>query len=138
MKTEYKRALSILLLLLTTVMLTSATKSPYFTKSVVITRVFPHRLGYKVFYMSNDMIRREAYLPNSLFLEQKDDTMERSKLFTGNDKAYPYLTIFWRDGEFSHIKLYLKASFADVSWAVFANPSTHDENFKNADLKFDF
>lgn len=138
MKTEYKRALSILLLLLTTVMLTSATKSPYYTRSVVITRVFPHKMGYKVFYMSNDLINKEAYLPSSLFIEQKDKTLERSKLFTGNDKAYPYMTIFWKDGNFSHVKLYLKASYADISWGAFANPDTHDENFKNADLKFDF
>ena len=48
------------------------------------------------------------------------------------------MTIFWKDGKFSHVKLYLRANYTDVSWGAFANPDTHDENFKNADLKFDF
>lgn len=138
MKTKYTRALTILVLLLTTVMLSSATKSPYYTKSVGITKIFPHSKGYKVFYMSNDLITREVYLPSHLFEEQKDDTRERSKIFSGNDKAFPYMTIFWKDGEFSHVKLYVKESYSDLTWGVFSDPENHNENFENAELKFDF
>ncbi|QEN04072.1 hypothetical protein EW093_04945 [Thiospirochaeta perfilievii] len=138
MKIINKRALSILLLLLTTIMLTSATKSPYYAKSVVITKVFPHSKGYKVYYLTNDLNTKEAYLPSYLFEEQKDDTRERSKLFQGYDKAFPYMTIFWKDGEFSHVKLYLKSDYGDPTWGVFTNQSDQDEFFENADLKFDF
>lgn len=138
MKTKNKRALTILLLLLITVMLSSATKSPYYTKSVVITKVFPHSMGYKIFYMANDLVTKELYLPSYLFEEQEDETQERSSLFTGYNKAFPYMTIFWKDGVFSHVKLYVKASYQDPTWGVFSNPSSHDENFKNAELKFDF
>lgn len=136
MKTKYKRALSILLLLVTTIMLSSATKSPYYAKTVVLTRVFQHKLGYKVFYMANDMTNREAYLPMELFQPREDVT--RSSISEGNGTAYPYMTIFWKNGEFSHIKLYIKKDHNDVSWGAFVNPDTHDENFKNAELKFDF
>ncbi|MGL1891503.1 MAG: hypothetical protein OCD02_07730 [Spirochaetaceae bacterium] len=134
MNRQYKRALTILILLLTTLMLTSATKSPYYTKHVVITRIYPHQLGYKVIYMANNLEYREIYLPNELFTKDVD----RSKIFKGYDKAYPYMTVFWNNGEFSHVKLYLKSDFNDITWGVFQNPTAHDENFKNPDLKFDF
>lgn len=138
MKTRNNRALTILILLITTILLSSATTSPYYTKSVVITKVFPHKLGYKVFYMANDLVNREAYLPNSMFGEQKSGDTERSRIFSGYDKAYPYMTIFWRDGVFSHVKLYIKSDYGDTTWGAFANPSDHDDRFRNAELKFDF
>lgn len=138
MKIGYKRALTILILILALVMLSSATTSPYFAKSVIITRIYPHKLGYKVLYMGNDMKNREAYIPSSLFREQKDKTKKKSIIFKGYNKAFPYMTILWKNGEFSHIKLYLKSNYSDVSWGAFNNPDDHDEKFKNADLKFDF
>jgi hypothetical protein len=138
MKTGYQKALTILILVLTMVMLTSATKSPYFSRSVIITKVYPHKLGYKVIYMANDMKNRSVYLPSNLFETQKDETTVKSRLFQGYNKAYPYMTIFWKDGEFSHIKLYLKTNYSDISWGAFNDPDAHDENFTNAELKFDF
>ncbi len=135
MNINIKRALTILILLLSVVLFSSATKSVYYTKTVVITRIYPHKLGYKVFYMSNDLQNREIYLPNSLF---ESGLEERSNIFTGNDESYPYMSIFWKGGEFSHVKLYLKPDYRDITWGSFLDPDSHDENFKNAELKFDF
>ncbi len=138
MKTGHKKVLTILLLLLTTVMLSSATKSPYFSKSVVITRVYPHKLGYLVYYMANNLENKKVYLPMSLFKEQDGGERERSRLFTGYDKTYPYMAIFWKDGVFSHVKLYLKQDYKDVSWGALVDPDSHDQYFGNTDLEFDF
>lgn len=138
MKTGHKRALTILFILLTVVMLSSATKSPYFSRSVIVTRVYPHKLGYKVVYMSNDMKNRSVYLPATIFEAQTEEGDARSKIFNGYNKSYPYMAIFWKDGEFSHVKLYLKPNYSDITWGSFVNPDDHDENFKNAELKFEF
>ncbi|MBN2617868.1 MAG: hypothetical protein JXR64_06090 [Spirochaetales bacterium] len=137
MKTGNKKILSILILLVTIVMLSSATKSPYYNKTVVVTKVYPHKLGYLVYYMANDLSLKSAYLPQTLF-DQQEPGVERSKVFTGYGKEYPYLTIFWKEGSFSHVKLYLVEGYSDFSWGSLANPDAHDENFKNAKLEFDF
>lgn len=137
MKTGYKKLISILLLIMAIGMLSSATKSPYYTKSVVITKVYPHKLGYLVYYMANNLELKSVYLSQDLFREQEEGR-ERSRIFKGYNKAYPYMTIFWKDGEFSHVKLYLVEGFSDVSWGALANPDAHDENFKNSKVEFDF
>ncbi len=133
MNKQYKKALVMLFIIMSCFMLSSATKSPYYTRNVIITRIYPHKLGYKVFYMTNDLNNKEIYLPNELF-----DTSDSSKIFFGKGKAYPYMQIFWKDGEFSFVKLYLKEDFRDITWGSFNNPDDHDESFKNADLVFKF
>ncbi len=134
MNNKYKKAIMIVLVLISFFMLSSATKSPYYTRHVIITRIYPHDMGYKVLYMANDLTNRSVYLPNRIFSESNDG----SDIIMGNGKSYPYMQIFWKDGEFSHVKLFLKADFHDLTWGAFNDPNSHDENFKNADLKFDF
>lgn len=138
MKTGMKRLLTTIVLLLSITVLSSASTSPYYTKSVVVVKVYPHKLGFKVLYMANDLQVKEIYLPNTLFEQQEEGGRERSKVFKGYDKTYPYLTVFWKDGEFSHVKLYLKPDYSDVTWGALHDPDAHDENFRNATLEFDF
>lgn len=138
MNTGIKRLITISLLLLSIMVLSSASKSPYYTKSVVIVKVYPHKLGYKIYYMANDLDVKSIYLPNTLFEEQVEGERERSKVFQGYDRSYPYMTIFWKDGAFSHIKLYLKPDWSDLTWGALNDPDAHDESFKNATLEFDF
>lgn len=134
MNNIYKKATLIVLLLISSFMLSSATKSPYYTRNVIITRIYPHRLGYKVMYMTNDLTNRSVYLPKTIFSESNDG----SDIQLGYGKSYPYMQIFWKNGEFSHVKLFLKADFHDVTWGAFNDPDAHDKNFESADLKFDF
>lgn len=134
MNRQYKKALTILLLLMAVLMLSSATKSPYFTKSVIITRVYPHKLGFKVLYMSNELKNKVVYLPNEIFSVGNDG----SDIIYGHDKAYPYMMIFWKDGEFSHVKLFLKQDINDVTWGSLNDPDAHDKNFDPENIEFDF
>lgn len=128
-----KKALFGLLILLSVLMLTSAQKSTLFTKSVNITKIYPHKLGYRVIYMTDALEYREVYLPSELF------TIEGgSKVFFGLGKAYPYMQIFWDNGEFSHVKLYLKQDYNDLSWGSLNIPDSYDEFFSMDNIKFDF
>ncbi len=115
------------------IMLSAATKSPLFTKSVVITQIFPHKLGYRIIYMSNDLALREVYLPIELFKVDKG-----SKIFYGLDQSFPYMQIVWEDGDFSHVKLYLKEEYNDITWGALTTPSDYDQHFSVTDIKFDF
>lgn len=128
-----KRVLLGLFLIATVVVLTSATTSPLFTKSVVITKIYPHQLGYRVIYMANDLEHKEVYLPVELFKIDKG-----SKIFYGHDKAFPYMQIFWNNGEFSHVKLYVKPDFRDISWGTLYDPDAYDGFFGDQDITFEF
>ena len=138
MNINKKRAITILILLLIVGLFSSATTSTFFTKSVIITRIFPHSMGYKIFYMSNDLKLKEVYLPGSLFTNERAEGLGKSIINYGYGQSYPYMTIYWNGGEFSHVKLFLKKDFNDITWGAFNNPNDHDENFKNATLKFYF
>ena len=82
MNGQLKRAVTILLLLITFVTLTSATKSSLYTRTVIITKIYPHKLGYKVLYMTNKLENKEVYLPMELFKKA-----DGSDIFYGYDKA---------------------------------------------------
>lgn len=134
MNNRYKKAIMMILVIISSFMLSSQAKSPYYTRSVIITRVYPHKLGYKVLYMTNELKNKSIYLPKTIFSDSNDG----SDIILGLDKSYPYMQIFWKNGEFSHVKLFLKSDFNDITWGSFNNPDSHDDNFNNADLKFDF
>lgn len=127
------KALLVLFILLSVLMLTSAKKSTLFTKSVNITKIYPHKMGYRVIYITDALEYKEVYLPNELF---KIDG--GSKVFFGHGKAYPYMQIFWDNGEFSHVKLYLKQDYNDLTWGSLNIPDNYDEFFSMDNIKFDF
>lgn len=133
MNKQIRKVVSILFLLVTIVTLSSATKSPFYTRNVIITKIYPHKSGYKIIYMTNDLTNKVVYIPTSLFKKSNG-----SKIFYGYNKSYPSMTIFWKDGEFSHIKLYLKEDFRDISWGSFANPDEYDDKFNNTEIEFKF
>ncbi len=121
-----------IILLFSFVMLTSATKSPMFTKNVMIARIYSHSKGYRVLYRPNNASLKQVFLPMEIFKIENG-----SKIFKGHNKAYPYMQIFWEEGEFSHVKLYVKEDYRDLSWGVFSNPDAYDDAFET-DIKFDF
>ncbi len=34
----------------------------------------------------------------------------------GSDPTFPYFSVFWKNGQFDHIRLYLRESMRDASW----------------------
>lgn len=130
-----KRALFGLLILFSVLMLTSATKSTLFTKSVTITKIYPHKMGYRVIYLTSALEFKEIYLPVDLFKIENG-----SKIFYGNNEAFPYMQIFWQNGEFSHVKLYVMDDFRDITWGSLNNPDQYNDFFTTDkdNIKFDF
>ncbi|WP_020613080.1 hypothetical protein [Sediminispirochaeta bajacaliforniensis] len=138
-----KKAITITLLaaLLTIVALSSvaAEESPYFVKTVSISKVYNHRLGYRVVYMTNDFQFKVLYIPQAWFaVAGQSGEIPKAELVLGNDPAYPYFSIFWKDGQFDHIRLYLKKDLNDTSWGDASTLGDIDSNFNVETLSLEF
>ena len=107
-----------------------ADESKFYARSFNIEKVFFHQKGYKVTYITGKLKYVSTYLPHSWFSQSstKNGVQAKGELAWGNDPSYPYMTVFWRDGKFSHVRLYLKKSMFDISYGVI-NPNQDPSAF---------
>ncbi|MCL1817927.1 MAG: hypothetical protein FWG35_03280 [Spirochaetaceae bacterium] len=101
-----------------------AEESKFYARSFNIEKVYFHNKGYKVTYITGKLKFASTYLPHSWFSQSstKNGVQAKGELAYGNDASYPYMTIFWKDGKFSHVRLYLKKNLYDVSYGAI-NPN---------------
>ena len=103
--------------------LSFADESKFYARSFNIEKVYFHSKGYKVTYITGKMKYASTYLPHKWFSQSatKNGVQAKGELAFGNDPSYPYMTIFWNDGKFSHVRLYLKKDMHDVSYGVISS-----------------
>ena len=82
-----------------------------YVKTVGIMKVLNHALGYKVLYLKSTMELGEFYIPHSWF-----KAGGKAELILGDTPAFPYFSVFYRDGEFDHIKLCAHENIQHLSW----------------------
>jgi len=111
-----------------------------YVKSVPISKVYNLKLGFRVVYMKSNTQMQAFYVPNT-WLETAAVTgsAPKAEVLYGNEDAYPYFSIFWANGKFDHIRLYLKSNLEDKSWGSI-NPAwgNLDDKFKVDTLKLEF
>ena len=82
-----------------------------------VIRIYNHSLGYKVVYVKSDASLHVIYLPKEWFLVAAQTGVEpKAEIIAGRDSSYPYFSVFWEDGKFSHIRLYLNRDLRHESW----------------------
>ena len=119
-----------LLLLFTVGLAAEVETSEYFYKTVPITKVYPHRDGYRIIYRRSNMELAVIYLPNEWFqFTPGEGNRGKGELVIANDPSYPYMSIFWKEGDFSHVRLYLHANKEDISWGDLDNPEAYNDKF---------
>ncbi len=131
-----KNILVILILLcVSTAVFAEATESPYYVKSVPIVKVYSVEQGYRLVYMNSSMKYSAVYVP----IEWFGGAAAKAEVVYGRSESYPYFSIFWKDGAFDHIRLYLKSDRTDLTWGDV--DSTDDisgkfEGVESIELKF--
>jgi hypothetical protein len=111
-------------------------KSEYYYVSVPVEKVFPYRKGYVVFYRKGATGMARAYLPGEWFTETggKGDLIV---LRPGS--TWPGLTVYYKDGAFSHVRLYVRQERNHESWGAIPPGVNLDSYFEDAeDLKLEF
>lgn len=89
-----------------------ASDSPYYVRTVSIAKVYAHENGYKIVYRNSKLQYSSFYVPMEWF----GGGATKGEIIYGNAQSYPYFSVFWKDGQFHHIRLYLHSNKLDLSW----------------------
>lgn len=138
-----KKAISIIVLAAVVALLGAASlaaeESPYFVKTVPISKIYNHKLGYRVVYMTNNFQFKVFYIPTEWFaVAGETGVAPKAELYFGNEPAFPYFSVFWKDGEFSHLRLYLKKDLNDTTWGDSTILGEIDDKFQVDTLDLEF
>lgn len=116
-----------------------AQQSEYYVKSVPIAKVYMHSLGYRIVYQKADLNFAVFYVPESWFdLPEDRNDSPKAELVMARNSAYPYFSIFWENGEFSHIRLYLQRDLNHITYGDLENPANFNDQFNIETLALEF
>jgi hypothetical protein len=104
--------------------------------TVTLERVYTYRKGYIVKYRKGISQTVDAYLPLEWFqgVAAKGDLIQ---LGSGTD--WPHLTVFYKDGAFDHIRLYVRKEKSHETWGTVPLGLNLDDRFENLeDFKLEF
>jgi hypothetical protein len=109
--------------------------SSYYYTNVPLEKVYPHKLGYVVIYRKGGSEMGRAYLPLRWFTESaaKGDIINLPK-----GRTWPYMSVFYKDGAFSHVRLFIRQDFSHESWGNLPLNVNIDGQFEAEELKLDY
>ncbi|MDR2094095.1 MAG: hypothetical protein LBP76_01075 [Treponema sp.] len=110
-------------------------KSDFFYINVPVEKVYIHQKGYVVQYRAGTIKTNMVYIPIEWFREAggKADLINLPK-----GKAWPYLTIFTKAGQFSHLRLYIRRETAHESWGNIPSNVNIEDRFDVEEIKLEF
>lgn len=88
-----------------------AETSVYYPIRLDVVKVYSHADGYKVVYRKGALDVAEFYLPITWIVPGG-----RAEIIRGHDTSYPYAILFYKEGKFDHLKLYVFADQRDPTW----------------------
>jgi hypothetical protein len=108
-------------------------QSEFFYYNVPIERVYPYRRGYVIKYRKGSIGMATTYLPREWF----DDAASKGELiYLDYGPKWPYLTVFYKQGQFSHIRLYVRRDRGHESWGNIPLNVNLDEHFDNVEENY--
>ncbi len=105
-----------------------------FVKTVSIIKIYSNSAGYKVLYLKSNMELGEFYVPMHWFASAAG----KAELVWGDQPAYPYFSIFWVDGKYDHIRLYVHKNIDSESWGILKEDSVEKSVFEVEELNLEF
>jgi hypothetical protein len=127
-----KRATIILVLIAIVSLALAAEASAFYPVRIDVVKVFSHGDGFKVVYRKGSADVGAVYLPSRWFVPGG-----KAELVRANDPSFPYMSLFYKDGKFDHLRIYVLADQKDETWGVLA-PAEGAGKFTADDLKMDF
>jgi hypothetical protein len=103
--------------------------------SLPILKILSHPEGYKVLYMRNsDMKVDEFYIPHRWLGKAGG----KAEIVFGNDPSFPYFSVFYRNGKFDFVRLYVLDNVSDVTWGILKKTEASNAAFggETLDLKY--
>ena len=85
-----------------------------FVKTVPVVKVYTHPLGYKVLYLKSNLEMGILYLPDAWL---KEAGGKAAVIWQTGDRP-PHFSIFWVDGKFDHVYLYVPNDMSLPLWGA--------------------
>jgi hypothetical protein len=118
--------------------ITQGKDSEYFYVNVPIEKVYSYRKGYVVQYRKGIGQMAQAYLPLEWFNEVGAEA-KGEVIYQGTGPDWPNLTVYYKNGEFSHVRLYIRRNPSHETWGIIPSGTNIDDRFENVeDLRLEF
>jgi hypothetical protein len=104
-------------------------ESDMFYVNIPIEKVYPYQKGYVVVYRNNNQLA-ETYIPIEWF---SGSNGKADLIQMGTGKRWPYLTVFYQSGEFSHLRLYVRKDIGHESWGNIPGGVNIDNRFEGVE-----
>lgn len=127
-----KRATLMVLLVAIVACAIASETSAFYPVRLDVVKVYSHADGYRVIYRKGSAGVADVYIPTRWFVSGG-----KAELVRGNDPSYPYMTVFYKNGTFDHLRLYVLADQNDSTWGLLS-PADGAGKFNSDDLKLDF
>ncbi|MDR0629981.1 MAG: hypothetical protein LBG24_10160 [Treponema sp.] len=112
---------------------------PYYYVNVPIERVYAYKKGYVVAYRTGVLVQGvdHLYLPIEWFQDgprAADAAPPKGEvILLGPGKSWPYLTVYYKEGEFSHVRLYIRRERSHESWGGIPLTVNIDDRFEGVE-----
>ncbi len=83
-----------------------------YARSFRIARIDAHEMGYRVLYHQDSGRLSVTYFPHEWF-SRADGA---GRLYMEVNRSVPFMEVFWKDGEFSHVKVYAHRDMGHPTW----------------------
>ena len=111
-------------------------ESEYYYFNVPIEKIYSYRLGYIVIYRKGINQMARTYLPYDWFSEAGG---KGELVGLGSGKEWPSMTVYYKSGEFSHVRLRVRRHKSHASWGVVPLTMNIDDYFKDIEeVKLEF
>jgi hypothetical protein len=111
-------------------------ESDYYYVNKTLEKIYPYRAGYVVQYRVSFNRIVTAYLPLEWF-NRAASRGEIVKLPRG--MGWPSMTVYFKDGEFSHLRLYVHPVYSHQSWGNIPQTVNLDDRFEGVEtIELDF
>ena len=103
-------------------------ESEYYYYNFTIEKIYASRLGFMVVYRRGANQFARTYVPHEWFntIGGKGEIV-----YLGSGSEWPSLIVYYKDGEFSHVRLRLRRDRSHETWGVVPLNVNIDEHFQD-------
>ena len=105
----------------------TGSESEFYYLRVSLEKIWPYRRGYVVQYRRGLYHTGRAYLPAEWFTNAAS---QGEIIILPAGTAWPSLTVYYRNGEFSHVRLYVHRMYTHQTWGVVPQSVNIDSEFE--------
>ncbi|MDR0403408.1 MAG: hypothetical protein LBH35_07470 [Treponema sp.] len=105
-------------------------ESELYCVNIPIQKVYPYRKGYVVIYRSGANNTGTLYIPFEWFGR---DVLKAQIVQIGSGKTWPCMSVFYKDGAFHSVRLYVSRYNSHQSWGSIPSNVNIDDRFEGVE-----